>query len=60
MKVFSYVVSVCLVTVDFAEASIVFMNNNVGAVGGILGIATFILNWVYKQKEANRKKREDK
>lgn len=37
------------------------MNENVGTVGGLLGIATFILNWVYKQKEENRKKRlEDK
>ena len=61
MKMFSYIVSACLVTVDFAENSIAFMNENVGTVGGLLGIATFILNWVYKQKEENRKKRlEDK
>ena len=61
MKGFSYIVSACLVTVDFASGSITFMNQNIGAVGGLLGIATFILNWVYKQKEENRKKRlEDK
>lgn len=61
MKGSSYLVSACLVTVDFTEASIAFMNENVGTGGWVLGIATFGLNWYYKKKDENRKQRiEDK
>jgi len=28
-----------------------FMNHNVGVVGGLIGIATWLVNWYYRDKE---------
>lgn len=46
-KTVSYSTSVGLM----ASATADFMNDNVGVIGGILGIATWVLNWVYKDKD---------
>ena len=46
-KAASYSVSIGMI----ASSTMNFMNENVGFIGGVLGIGTFFLNWVYKRKE---------
>lgn len=48
----TYTISTGLVTGSFMD----FLNNNAGAIGVGIGLATFAVNWYYRHKDSKKAK----